>query len=148
MADDELDAVADELVGDRHALLRIGDVVADGQHDLLAEMPPAALMSSARLLGAVLSCAPKAAFGPVSGPATPILIWACAAPANAKAGGERDAGQPMRFLHERLPVVSGRLESSASADQAASWPRIMPVFCGFVTWIHAGLAVAVARSAS
>ena len=29
MADDELDAFADELVGDRDALLRIGDVVAD-----------------------------------------------------------------------------------------------------------------------
>ena len=35
MADDELDAVADELVGDRHALLRIGDVVALLEDDLL-----------------------------------------------------------------------------------------------------------------
>ena len=37
MADDELDAVADELVGDRHALLRIGHVVALLEGDLLAE---------------------------------------------------------------------------------------------------------------
>ena len=37
MADHELDAVADELVGDRHALLGIGDVVARLDHDLLAE---------------------------------------------------------------------------------------------------------------
>ena len=37
MADDELHAVADELVGDRHALLRIGDVVARLDHELLAE---------------------------------------------------------------------------------------------------------------
>ena len=37
MADDELDAVADELVGHRHALLRIGHVVALLELDLLAE---------------------------------------------------------------------------------------------------------------
>ena len=37
MADDELDAVADELVGDRDALLGIGDVVALLDVDFLAE---------------------------------------------------------------------------------------------------------------
>ena len=37
MADDELDAVADELVGDRYALLRVGDVVAGLDLDLLAK---------------------------------------------------------------------------------------------------------------
>ena len=37
MADHELDAVADELVGDRNALLGIGDVVARLDLDLLAE---------------------------------------------------------------------------------------------------------------
>ena len=37
MADDEFDAVADELVGDRDALLGIGDVVALLDLDLLAE---------------------------------------------------------------------------------------------------------------
>ncbi len=37
VADDELDAVADELVGDRDALLGIGDVVARLDLDLLAE---------------------------------------------------------------------------------------------------------------
>ena len=36
VADHELDAVANELVGDRDALLRIGDVVADFELDLLA----------------------------------------------------------------------------------------------------------------
>ena len=39
MADDELDAVADEFVGDRHALLRIGNVVAELDLDLLPENP-------------------------------------------------------------------------------------------------------------
>ncbi len=37
MADHELDAVADEFVGHRHALLRIGDVVADFDFDLLPQ---------------------------------------------------------------------------------------------------------------
>ena len=37
MADHVLHAVADELVGDRHALLGIGDIVALLEVDLLAE---------------------------------------------------------------------------------------------------------------
>ena len=37
MADDEMNAVADEFVGDRDALLGIGDVVALLDRDLLAE---------------------------------------------------------------------------------------------------------------
>ncbi len=37
VADDELDAVSDEFVGDRNALLRIGHVVALLERDLLAE---------------------------------------------------------------------------------------------------------------
>ncbi len=36
MTDDELDAVTDELVGNRNALLRIGSVVAVDDRDLLA----------------------------------------------------------------------------------------------------------------
>ena len=37
MADHELDAVADEFVRHRHALLGIGDVVADFDFDLLPQ---------------------------------------------------------------------------------------------------------------
>ena len=40
MPDDELDAVADELVGDRHALLGIGHVVARLDLDLLPQNAP------------------------------------------------------------------------------------------------------------
>ena len=54
MADDELDAVADELVGDRHAFLRVGAVVAGRQHDLLAEDAAGGVDVSDRLLDAVL----------------------------------------------------------------------------------------------
>ena len=75
MADDELDSVADKLVGDRHALLRVGDVVAGLDLDFLPEIPPALLMSSAACWTPWLSCAPNATLAPVIGPATPILIW-------------------------------------------------------------------------
>src|ERR1700674_2833823 len=37
MPDDECDPVADELVGDRHALLRVGHVVARLELELLAQ---------------------------------------------------------------------------------------------------------------
>jgi hypothetical protein len=36
VTDDELDAVSNELVGDRDALLRVGNVVAEFDDDLLA----------------------------------------------------------------------------------------------------------------
>src|SRR5260370_38199269 len=48
-------------------------------------MPPALLMSSTACCVPFTSCAPNAAFGPVIVPATPNLIWALAAPQNAKA---------------------------------------------------------------
>ena len=54
MADHELDAVADELVGDRHALLRIGHVVAVAHGDLLADDAAGRVDVLDRLLGAVL----------------------------------------------------------------------------------------------
>ena len=54
MADDELDAVGDELVGDRDALLRIGDVVADDDADLLAVHAAGRVDVGGSLLGALL----------------------------------------------------------------------------------------------
>ena len=54
MADDELDAVGDELVGDRDALLRIGDVVADDELDLLAVDAASGVDVGGGLLGALL----------------------------------------------------------------------------------------------
>ena len=54
VADDELDAVAGELVGDRDALLGIGDVVADCERDLLAEDAAGGVDVGDGLLGAVL----------------------------------------------------------------------------------------------
>src|SRR3954447_6886159 len=62
-------------------------------------MPPAALMSATAWSVPFLSCAPKAAFGPVSGPATPILIWACAVPAKAIAAPRARPSVVILFIH-------------------------------------------------
>ena len=100
VADDELDAVAGELVGDRNALLRIGHVVAVADSVIFwPMMPPAALMSSTACSAPFFSCAPKAAFGPVSGPATPILICACAVPAKAIAAPRARPSVVIFFIH-------------------------------------------------
>ena len=71
MTDDELDAVAGELVGDRDALLGIGGVVAEVKLDLLAEHAAGGIDVGGRLVAPFFICAPKAALGPVIGPATP-----------------------------------------------------------------------------
>ena len=54
MADDEFDAVAGELVGDRDALLGIGNVVAEFGGDLLAENAAGGIDVGGGLLDAVL----------------------------------------------------------------------------------------------
>ena len=54
MADHEVDAVAEEVVGDGDALARIGGVVADGQLDLLAVDAAGGIDVGDGLLGAVL----------------------------------------------------------------------------------------------
>ena len=54
MADNELDAISDELVGDRNALLRVGDVVADRKNNLLAVDSACRVDVGRGLLGALL----------------------------------------------------------------------------------------------
>src|SRR5712692_7323935 len=54
MADDEFHAVAHELVGNRHAFLRIGAIVADEDLDFLPENAAGGVDVLDRLLGAVL----------------------------------------------------------------------------------------------
>ena len=63
VADHPLDAVADELVGDRHALLGIGNVVADLEGDLLAQNAALGVDVFHRLLGALLQLRPEGRVG-------------------------------------------------------------------------------------
>ena len=54
MSGDQLDALPGDLVGDCHRLLRIAGVVADFQHQLLAEHAAGLVDVGDRLLGARL----------------------------------------------------------------------------------------------
>ena len=78
MPGDQLDALADHLVGDRHRLLRIAGIVADLQHQLLAEHAAGLVDVGDRQLGARFNCAPKVAYWPVIGPTAAIGMSACA----------------------------------------------------------------------
>src|SRR5271165_5119045 len=70
-------------------------------------MPPALLMSSTACCVPLVSWAPKAAFGPVIGPATPNLIWALATPDAARAAANT-APDNQYFFMQLLPSCSGR----------------------------------------
>ena len=91
MADHELDAVAGEIVGDRDALLGIGDVVAVVDRDLLAENAAGLVDVGGGLIDAVLHLRAGGGVGPVIGPATPNLTCAAAEPASASAKRQRQA---------------------------------------------------------
>src|SRR6186713_3079368 len=67
-------------------------------------IPPAALMSAAACSAPFCSCAPKAAFGPVIGPATPIRISAHALPPNA-IRAVRATADNSDFFIETLPLA-------------------------------------------
>src|SRR5271165_6728889 len=66
-------------------------------------MPPALLMSSTACCVPLVSWAPKAALGPVIGPATPILICALAAPENASAAASATPDNQY-FVIQRSPI--------------------------------------------
>ena len=54
MTGHQLDALGGKLVGDRHRLLRVAGIVADIQHELLAQHPAGLVQIGDRLLGAFL----------------------------------------------------------------------------------------------
>ena len=132
---DELDAVADEFVGDRHALLGIGDVVALFERNLLAE-DAAGLVDVLDRLRACrcTSCAPKAAFGPVIGPVDAHLDLGAGGARERQGRDKRDARQPM-FNHSATPMSCGRLALPGARRQKAipPWARILSLFWSRVT---------------
>jgi hypothetical protein len=101
---DELDAVTDELVGDRDALLRIGHVVAEAQHDVHAEDAASRVDVVARHLGALLQLRAEGRVrarqraGDADG-----QIGRLRSAGEYHAGSQHDAGKPMRFhMHVSL----------------------------------------------
>ena len=107
VADDELDAVADELVGDRDALLGIGNVVALLELDLLAENAASLVEVLNRLSDAVgqLRAERGVRAGDRAGDAELDLRVRRAG--EAEAGGEHETRQPV-FLHTTLPVFGAQ----------------------------------------
>ena len=73
MADDEFHAVGGELVGDRHALLGVGPVVSDVEHDLLAENAAGGIDVLHRLLDPLLELGAEGGAATGHRPAHPDL---------------------------------------------------------------------------
>src|SRR5262249_9851479 len=59
VADHELHAVGGELVRDGHALLRVGAIIPNGHHELLAQDAASRIVALDRLLDAVLELSSK-----------------------------------------------------------------------------------------
>ncbi len=76
MADDEVDALAEELVGDGDALARIGGVVADEQLDLLAVDAAGGIDVGDGLLDAVLELGAEGRVRARHRPGTPSFNFA------------------------------------------------------------------------
>ena len=106
MADDELHAVADELVGDRDAFLGIGAVVADAERDLLAEDAAGGVDVLDGLLGAVLELRAEggAAAGDRAGDAELDLGRGGAGADQRRGDAQRQTERRIRFIHECLPL--------------------------------------------
>ena len=92
MADDEFHAFADELVGDRHAFLRVGAIVADEDLDLLPENAAGGVDVLDRLLDAVLELRAEggAAAGDRAGDAQLDLRRSAIRESKAKAEGQAE----------------------------------------------------------
>ena len=95
MADDELDAVADELVGDRDALLRIRDVVALLKDELLAENAARLVDVVDGLLRAVDELRAKGRIRPGDRSRDADLHVGAGGAGKRQSGGKRDARQPV-----------------------------------------------------
>ena len=103
MADHELDAVADEFVGDRHALLRIGHIVALLKSDLLPEDAAGLVDVVDRLLRALHKLGSEGGVrsGDRSGDAH--LDLGAGGARERQGRKKRDPRQPM-FRHSATPI--------------------------------------------
>ena len=102
MPGDELDPLVDELVGDRHRLLRVAGVVADLEHQLLADDAAGlALMSLTAISAPRFICSPKTAYWPVIGPAVAIVMSAHAAPPPSRTS----AAAPSKHVGQRRIMI-------------------------------------------
>src|SRR5262249_56790103 len=99
--DDECDAAADELVGDRNAFLRIGAIVADETLDFLSQNAAGSVDVLHRLLDAVLELRAEggAAAGDRSGDAQLDLRRSVIRKSKAKTEGEAEREPLSHSVH-------------------------------------------------
>src|SRR5208283_2023686 len=113
VADGELDAVADELVGDRHALFRIRNVVALLEDELLAQNAPGLVDVVDGLLRAVDELRAERRVRSRDRPGDADLDVGAGGAGKRQCGGKRDARQPV-FCHViTLPKYSGARPSQS-----------------------------------
>src|SRR6516164_1748981 len=100
MTDDEFDAVGREIIGDRYALLGIGDVVAELDRQLLAENAAGGVDISGRLLDAVLHLRAGCGIGTCDWAADPELDlrYGGFRERECEAQGETERGDPLHLL--------------------------------------------------
>ena len=135
MADHELDAVGDELVGDRDALLRIGDVVADRRYDLLAVDAAGRVDVGGGLLGALLEL--RAEGGVRTGDRTGDTdedISPRAAAERHKA--VRATADNSDFFIETLPLTEWAWMMLSCDAHPYRRKGTLPIFAALVTPIH------------
>jgi hypothetical protein len=128
VADDHLHALGGELVRNRHALLRIRDVVADHNLQLLAVDAARRVDVLDRLLDAVLELRAESGVRARDGAGHADLDLRVGHGRERQAKTERNAGQ-QQFLHEVTPLGGFYGLSDARFGGASRRPRaIMPLF--------------------
>ena len=144
VADDEFDAVADELVGDRHAFLRIGAIVTDVNLNFLSENAAGGVDVLDRLLHSVLELRAEggAAAGDRSGDAQLDLRRSVIRKSKAKTEGEAECEPLSHSVHLWMRTQVGRVSSRAPRD------AIQPANRGNVTRILAYPRPAYRRGAA
>jgi len=124
MADDEFHSIADELVGDRYAFLRVGAVVADEDLNLLPENAAGGVDVRDRLLDTVLELRPEGGAAAGDRPATPSLICAEALSAKARPRPKaRPSVEPLSHSVSLWMDVVRRLFRTLRANRASNAPR-------------------------
>src|SRR5450432_2593360 len=97
MADDELDAVANEFIGDRDALFRVGNVVALLNFNLLAENAALGVKVGGGLLDARGELRPERSVRPGNRPGDANLDLSARRAGKSETGGKDQAGQQILF---------------------------------------------------
>src|SRR5262249_53156887 len=133
VADDEFDAIADELVGDRDAFFRIGAVVADENLDFLSQNAAGGVDVLDRLLDSVLELRTEggAAAGDRSGNAQLDLRRSVLCESEAKTKGEAEREPLSHSVHLWMKAGDAHLHYCGGLRVTRFNPQIEEMSLGF-----------------